>query len=456
MDNLFRKAAEQYPLKTEGADWQKVLAGLQADAMPVAEEKEKKKRRFLWLFLLVPLGLLWAVYYKGDNQPGQPATFIKENTKPGGNDSQKSDFISDKKSFSGQGGSDDTASELSSGESTSNRKAITVNEDKTLVESAIKEKTYQTSELANHSAGSAFLKNKKADLSYQQPLSANSINLADSTINNQAGSNKNNFSDTQPEVLSNRIDVDKTDKQGNTDQGVGGAAQAKNDSATFANSKADSAANNNNSNTNKSKLIKAKPRIQPGFYAGLLGNFDVSTIKLQRINKTGYGLQVLIGYRFSNRLSIESGLAGTVKNYYSKGKYFDKKNTGIPDIVNIYYTNGYCKMFEVPLHVKYDLTTTKKSNLFITAGFSSYFMKKENYSYRGDFRGRVYDTTRYYNNSGANWFSLADVSIGYETQLGRQSSLRIEPYIKVPLQGIGIANLPIASMGISAGFIRKF
>ena len=453
MDDLFRKAAEQYPLKTDGTDWQNVFAGLQTASMPVAEEK-KKKRRFLWLFLLLPLGLLWAVYYTGDNQPGQQVVIAKADVKHGNNDSQKADAKRNENSSSEQENSLGMASGFSSNKVKGNKENLVIHEDKAAVVSLNKQKVYQNGELTNYSASSVFLKNKKENFSNKQSLSNNNVDLVNNTFDNQTGSTKNNFSGSQPDTLFNRID--KTNRQDNGNQVVDETARSKAASISSAGTKADSAAANNNSNTNKSKQAKAKPRIQTGFYAGLLGSFDVSTIKLQRINKAGYGLQVLMGYRFSNRLSVESGLGGTVKKYYSKGKYFDKKKTGIPDVINIYYTNGYCKMFEVPLHVKYDFTSTKKSNLFVTTGFSSYFMKKENYSYRGDFRGRVYDTTRYYNNSGANWFSLANVSIGYETKLGRHSSLRIEPYIKVPLHGIGIANLPIASMGISAGFTRKF
>lgn len=453
MDDLFRKAAEQYPLKTEGTDWQKVFAGLQAAPMPAAEEKEKKKRRFLWLFLLLPLGLLWAVYYKGDHQPEQQTAVVMKDMKLGNNDSQKSDSTFNKKPSSELRNSNDVVSELSSGEVKGNEKADVVGENKIAVTSVNKENAYRRSMPDDRSASLAFLKNKGDTFSYNQSASNNNVDLANNSTNNQTSGYKNNFSGLQPDASTDRIDMES--KRDSSNKTIGEVALSKIDSAVLTNAKTDSVTNSTN-NKYKSKAVNAKPHGQTGLYAGLLASFDASTIKLQRINKTGYGLQVLIGYHFPNRLSIESGLGGTVKEYYSKGKYFDKKKTGIPDIVNIYYTNGYCKMFEVPLNIRYDFASTRKGNLFATAGFSSYFMKKENYSYRGDYRGRVYDTTRYYNNSGANWFSLANVSVGYETKLGRHSSLRIEPYIKVPLHGIGIANLPIASMGISAGFTRKF
>ncbi|MGZ8544894.1 MAG: hypothetical protein ACXWV0_06335 [Flavisolibacter sp.] len=61
MDDLLRRAAEHYPLDTSGADWNKVLNALQEDEIkPVAVVPEQKpsRRRFLWLLLLLPLGLV--------------------------------------------------------------------------------------------------------------------------------------------------------------------------------------------------------------------------------------------------------------------------------------------------------------------------------------------------------------------------------------------------------------
>ena len=60
MDELLRKAADNYPLKTDNADWKKVRSDLVAKGMSNAPTKNKN-RRSLWLLLLLPLG--WAVYY---------------------------------------------------------------------------------------------------------------------------------------------------------------------------------------------------------------------------------------------------------------------------------------------------------------------------------------------------------------------------------------------------------
>ena len=53
MDDLFRRAADNYPLNTNSSDWNKVKSALES---PAVEDVREKKRRlgFLWLLLLLP------------------------------------------------------------------------------------------------------------------------------------------------------------------------------------------------------------------------------------------------------------------------------------------------------------------------------------------------------------------------------------------------------------------
>ena len=69
MDELFRRAAENYPLDTNSANWNKVLAAMQDQnqAKTTPEKKRKNNGRFLWLLLLLPLGLICnQLYSPGD------------------------------------------------------------------------------------------------------------------------------------------------------------------------------------------------------------------------------------------------------------------------------------------------------------------------------------------------------------------------------------------------------
>jgi hypothetical protein len=52
-------------------------------------------------------------------------------------------------------------------------------------------------------------------------------------------------------------------------------------------------------------------------------------------------------------------------------------------------------------------------------------------------------------------FSIVDLSIGYEQKLGKIGNLRIEPYLRIPLSGIGTGDLSILSAGLNLGITRR-
>src|SRR5688572_27022264 len=58
MDELFRRAAENYPLDTSSKDWNKVALALQNEQEVVPPVKKEHRGKFLWLLLLLPLGLI--------------------------------------------------------------------------------------------------------------------------------------------------------------------------------------------------------------------------------------------------------------------------------------------------------------------------------------------------------------------------------------------------------------
>ena len=57
-----------------------------------------------------------------------------------------------------------------------------------------------------------------------------------------------------------------------------------------------------------------------------------------------------------------------------------------------------------------------------------------------------------YVNTSKNWLSVLQLNVGYEINFKNRGSLRLEPYAKLPLKGIGIGELPLSSTGINIGF----
>ncbi len=465
MDDLFRQAAENYPLRTDGKDWDKVLQNLQRNDIPLPasiEDNKKRKYRALWLLLLLPLALLYIVSYNHSEISKKAAVTEKQiqqnkqtdkpkedNLKtPGANNQQANNLSESKK-----------GNELNKIDNTSQNPGIVQDRssNQTIV-AGINTKKDNKKNASSYLPGSGNKKNDETeDKSRYKVLnkSNDKASLTQDKNNDEVTLTANKKSEIvkQPDITSSRIQ----NIQATSDSLSVALQKEQVDSNKTIVQKEDSAATKNTTEAAKTtKKVKAKIQPQKGFYAGLMASFDISTIKLQKVNNTGYSLNVLLGYRFAKHVSVESGIDWTSKKYYSTGQYFDKSRTGISEQSKIIYTNGVCNMYEIPVNIKYDFAFRSKSNLFATAGLSSYIMRDEKYDYYADHEGNYYSATKKYKNSGSNWFSVAGFSIGYQLNLNKHTTLRVEPYIKMPLTGIGIAKLPITSTGISAGFTRSF
>src|SRR4051794_38307257 len=76
MDDLIRQAADDYPLKIEGKDWDKI-AGAMPSAMQVQPTKDKK---YWWLLLLLlPILIIAGLFINKNGGTQKPATY--SNTK---------------------------------------------------------------------------------------------------------------------------------------------------------------------------------------------------------------------------------------------------------------------------------------------------------------------------------------------------------------------------------------
>ena len=204
---------------------------------------------------------------------------------------------------------------------------------------------------------------------------------------------------------------------------------------------------------NKVMKMDTRNNNESGFYAGIVSGVDLSSIRFKSA-KTGATKGFIIGYSFNQKWSIESGLLWDTKRVYDNGKYFNPPGYTPTNGITIVAVNGKSRLYELPVNMKYTIISGKHS-LFSTAGLSSYIMRSENYDYEYEQNnqpgGHNYLS---YTNATKNWFSVVNFSIGYTHKFGDIGSLRVEPYLKLPLKNIGVGNMPITSTGMNIGFTK--
>ncbi len=178
-----------------------------------------------------------------------------------------------------------------------------------------------------------------------------------------------------------------------------------------------------------------------------IGNDKQGRWKMQ----TGVGLQ----YQFSKRFSLRTGFYASRKIYEVKPKDYNPPPyfwQYYPDMQKI---DADCKVYEVPVTLVFDVTKNQKNNFYITAGSSTYIMNKEvyGYSYKDNFGYDRY-TQRTAPEKSVAYFSTIGLSAGYSRQLSSRVSVSVEPYLKMPLSGIGYGKVKLTSAGalINAAF----
>ncbi len=180
---------------------------------------------------------------------------------------------------------------------------------------------------------------------------------------------------------------------------------------------------------------------------GILTGPDFSNVRFSTMSKPGLNLGLQVGYRFSNRLSVNTGIIYTKKYYASKEEDFTKRGRlRYYDLDNI---NGSCSMLDIPINLRYDVSYNSRRRYFVSAGVSTYLMNREYYEYDYYYNGN-YGKGEWANDSQSRYlFSIINLSAGFERTLNKHLSFQVEPYLKLPMKGIGYGNLQLNSYGIN-------
>jgi hypothetical protein len=406
MDEIFRRAGKEYPLDTTGADWEKIAKELNISMQEKAVSKNSN-RKFLWLLLLLPFSFICTQYF-ADN--GSPETENSGSDKQTLNTSVHKNEVPKVSTNKFQQSIDQTS-----------KKDISLSSEniKTGSERALPAQNLKTP--FKITSTKAFQDKKqrlgKSKVATNEPAQDETISTLSRYQQFHLTTKQYSSFDISPKWAKHRNIADQS------------------------------------SSKRKGQENKKDKR----FYAGLMGGIDATTIKFQKIENAGYDLGVLLGYKFNKKWSIETGLFRDKKFYYSEGEYFNTSKIYMPPNSEISSVEGNCIMWEIPVSVRYNFKASDKHTWFATGGVSSYFMKKENYSYDYYYpttgQSSYYDHS--YESSSKHLFAVIQISGGYTHRLGKAVDLRIEPYVKIPVRGVGIGSMPFQSAGVHIGITKE-
>ncbi|HEX8329561.1 MAG TPA: hypothetical protein VF629_18635 [Hymenobacter sp.] len=195
------------------------------------------------------------------------------------------------------------------------------------------------------------------------------------------------------------------------------------------------------------------PTHQPRFYVGVVGAPDFTTVKFAGVKAPLLNAGLTLEYRLANRLRLTTGLLRSTKEYVARREDYDWSKA--PQVVltrSFTQVDGACTVLDVPLNLRYDFLARPQEQVFGSAGLSTFFMLHELYSY--DYYDS-YNQPSYWErpvvNENRHFFSIFNFSFGYERSFGTRWSVQAEPYVKVPLAGVGAGKVQLTSGGVFMG-----
>jgi hypothetical protein len=390
MDDIFKEAADNYPLQTNAADWKALSQKIhthEADFQRGIVYSERKAV-VLFLLLLIPLGLT-TKYFK--IQSKQVQTFTKVQNKQ----------------------------IKSSGVDRTNRRINQTEQVKIEKLNQLVSKRVEQRRIDYKDKGDEQEKFVIASLS----------------------KNKVEYGTLNGFYFPERLDNDVMVKEKPTTL-VGNIGDPLSKGNEHLNA---SAKTNKVASKQSGKQISSKKK---RFYIGAVIAPELISVKFQPVKRTSFNLGVLMGYSLNDKIGLELGVTLAHKYYYTNGKYI-APNSIRRDNSTILNVDAYTSITEMPLTLQYTIKKEKNTRFFASAGCVSYVIHKEHYDYTYTKNGEEKQSIRYYNKASNNWFSNAQVSVGYQYTVNKICNVVVEPYYRIPLKGIGISDLPITSIGIN-------
>jgi hypothetical protein len=204
-------------------------------------------------------------------------------------------------------------------------------------------------------------------------------------------------------------------------------------------------------------IDKKKRFASKGFYYGMNGGFNMNAVKDQGYKKRGFETGVVAGYRFGSPFSLETGVSFVKKYYWTGGKYFDAEEmkSTMPAGMEITELHGSTGIIVIPFHLRYDIINKRNHRFYSSTGFSSYIITNENNEYFTMLNGTSGKMNGNYP-ANRNYFAASiDVGLGYEKDIGRKNHLRHEPYLQLPIRGIGVGRLQVRTAGVRIAITRS-
>lgn len=196
-----------------------------------------------------------------------------------------------------------------------------------------------------------------------------------------------------------------------------------------------------------SEEVKSGARYKLAVGAAVSPDFS-STRPAPRLNEIGKSYGVFVEFQPLSKWRISTGVFKADKVYSAgRGDYSPPLYYGWPDGVEPTSTDAACDVLDIPLTAGYRLIDGRKTSFWLSGGISSYWMLSESYQYHYDDYNGYRLEGWWGENENRHPFSVISLSFSVETFLTQTVSLKVEPFFKAPLAGVGYGKVNLYTSG---------
>ena len=204
----------------------------------------------------------------------------------------------------------------------------------------------------------------------------------------------------------------------------------------------------------KAETASIKPilRTGPRFTLSILAAPDINAVNSFNRNQVGtnFGLQVAV--HLSKKFSVSTGAAYAIKPYEASGGQYNSalwQGRALADLPTNVAAN--CKVLDIPINVNYRFYSKGKNAFALGTGLSSYIMLRENYRFDYTYESGLPSYDIQIDNRNKHWLGVLNINATYERKINSKFSTVIQPYVKLPLTGIGNGRVDLKSTGVALG-----
>ena len=192
----------------------------------------------------------------------------------------------------------------------------------------------------------------------------------------------------------------------------------------------------------------AKPPVyanvkRSGLTFSIMAAPDISGTGANLSSKVSTNIGLLVSYPLSRKISVSTGVIYAKKLYNSAGPAAINNGYGNQS----WEVNADCRVLDIPLNVNYQVFKKRKLAISVNTGLSSYLMLNERYDLTsGPDRNRSRVEV---SNQNQHLFGVANLSVSVERKINSSLSIGVQPFVKLPLTGIGNYDIRLNSTGVS-------